>query len=104
MCVLSHLDPTLLTHTHIHTLYLLLIRHQHFASLLDHRLRFELLLREAMPPRVKRFLARDAGEGQVSRIGVKVHHDISRRGTGAGYWRRRAGGAGRWVLLHGLST
>lgn len=57
--------------------YLLLIGDQHLSGLFDHRLWFQLLIREAVPARVERFLARHAGQRQVRRVGVKVHHDVA---------------------------
>lgn len=84
-------------------LYLLFVGNQHLPSLLDHRLRLQLLLGEAVPPRVEGLLARHAGQRQVCWVGVKVHQDITAT-VGARRRPRGAGGGGGRVLRHSLAT
>lgn len=57
--------------------YLLLIGDKHLAGFLDHRLGFQLLLRETVPPRIESLLARHAGQCQVCWVRVKVHQDVA---------------------------
>ena len=77
-------------------LYLGVVRNQHLAGLLDHGLGLELVVAEAVAARVEGLLARHAGQRQVCRVGVKVHHDVAvavggrRRSRGS----RRASGGG----------
>lgn len=85
------------------TLYLLLIRDQHLSGLLDHRLWFQLLVAEAVPPWVKRLLARHAGQRQVCRVGVKVHLDVA-AAVGDGWRSRGSSGRGGRILRRTLTS
>lgn len=52
-----------------------------FASFLDHGLRLQLLGGELAFPGVKHFLARDAGQRQVRRVGLVAQGDLDGLGV-----------------------
>lgn len=67
------------------------IRDEDLSSLLDHRLWFQLLGRELALARVEDLLTRDAGQSQVSRVGLVADGDLD------GVWVDGAGGvSGVW--------
>lgn len=66
--------------------YLHFVRDEDLSSLLDHRLRFQLLDRELALARVEDLLTRDAGQSQVSWVGLKADGDLD------GVWVDGAGG------------
>lgn len=84
-------------------LVLLLVGHQHLPGLFDHGLRFELLVGEAVSPGVEGVLSRHAGQSQVGRVGVKVHHDVGAavgaRGGARGAGRSWGARGGRGLVL-----
>lgn len=57
--------------------YLLFLRNKDFLGLLDHRLRFELLVRELVFTRVEQLSPRHAGQDQVCgiRLEINIHLD-----------------------------
>lgn len=77
------------------------IWNKHFPGLLNHGLRLQLVICKAMPARIKRLLTRHAGQGEVSGVRIKVHHDVGRV-SGRNYRRRWAGRAWRGVRWYGL--
>lgn len=71
--------------------YLLLIWNKHFLGLLDHRLRFQLLVRELVFARVEQLSPRHTGQDQVCRIWLKIDVHLD------GFWVD----GGRSVTIYG---
>lgn len=71
--------------------YLQIFGDEHLPGLLDHRLRLQLLGRELALAWVEHLLARDAGQSQVSRVGLVADGDLD------GIWIDGAGSvSGAW--------